>query len=54
MEIAGSGRELCNAVVTMHHDYVPKRPYTIKRAEDVDPDDFERGWWIEGPEVESH
>jgi hypothetical protein len=53
MEIAGSGRELYNAVVMMHHGQVPKRPYTIKRAEDVGPDDFEGGYWIEGPEVES-
>lgn len=54
IEIAGSGMELYNAVVMAHHGYVPKRPYTVKMAEDVEPDDFERGDWIEGPEIESH
>lgn len=54
IEIAGSGTELYNAVVMAHHGYVPKRPYTVKRAEDVGPEDFEQGDWIEGPEIESH
>jgi hypothetical protein len=54
IEIAGSGNDLYNAVEMMFEGYIPRRPYTIKRAEDIDPDDFEWGYWIEGPEVESH
>jgi len=53
IEIVGSGRELYDIVKMMFRGHVPRRPYEIKRAEDIDPDDFERGYWIEGPEIES-
>lgn len=53
IEIVGSGRALYNAVVMMFDGYVPREPYTVVRAEDVGLEDFERGDWIEGPEIES-
>jgi hypothetical protein len=54
IEIVGSGKDLYEAVAMLHEGYIPRRPFTVKRAEDIDMDDLDRGYWIEGPEVESH
>jgi hypothetical protein len=54
--IFGKGKDLYNAVVMLHHGYVPRRPYQKVSAQELEDEPYEYlegGDWIEGPEVES-
>jgi hypothetical protein len=56
IEIYGRGQDLMHAILLFHHGYVPKRPYSIISADDLNDEPYEYiegGHWVEGPEVES-